>query len=221
MQMHEILTSQSGWRQLAADRAKHARAEAKHRQRLAATTANREEVLARHARAYHAAILEGEEPPPQPQVEAPDPNLADATRLLIDRGQELVAQERRFLATHAAALERQLTARHDELLAEARPAVAKLEAIAEEMRLLTASTSQVRDAAGDRRPVIEGRITPARVAEVVGGGGSFLRPRPGAPTVSYSAPYLASDGEDAALFTPDDGDRVPVRGSDARLDRRR
>jgi hypothetical protein len=222
MRPHEILTSPPGWRQLAADRAKLARAEAKHRQRLADTTTRNDKALAEHTKAYTEAILEGNDPPPPPQLEQVDANLAGASRLLIDRGRELDQQERRFLADHGATLERQLAVRHDELLAEARPALAKLEAVAEEMRTLTASTAMVREANDDRRPVTEGRITAAMIAEVVARGGSFLRPGPAPATTSYSASFSKSDDEEgAALFTPETGGREPLHTGDPRLSGRR
>lgn len=224
--MHEILTDHPGWRQLAADRAKLTRAEAVHRHRTATVTAEREKALARHAKQYQEAILDGVDPPPPPQLGPVDLNLADATRLLIGRGRELDDRERQFLTGHAATLERQLAARHTELLAEARPAVTKLEAVADELQSLTSAAQSVRAASGDRHPVAEGRITAARVAEAVAGRQSFLQLDPVAPTTVYSTTVypapVASAGDDdgVALFTPEAEPPV-TRMGDARLDGRR
>lgn len=180
--MHPIVSERAGWADLVAEKAKLAQAQAAFTQRhVAAENKWRAEKVEYDAE-LRRLMLDGDLPrhdPPQ------QPHLAGDPALFIAESQRLAAQEQAWLARHADRFERDLTARHDEVLAEAAALVAGLADCATELASIVTTVAVVRGAAGVAQPVAQGRVDPAALVRAVENGESFLAP-PGRRSTTFT-----------------------------------
>ncbi len=171
--MHPIVTTRPGWADFAERKAKLQRAQATFIDRQMASDNRYRAEKAAYDAELRTLMLDGDLPrhdPPEP------PKPGGDAGVFIAESQRIAAEEQAWFARHAGDLERELTGRHDEVLAEAAALVAGLADCASELADIAASVAQVRAAAADGRPVAPGRIDPAALVRAVEGRYGFLTP---------------------------------------------
>jgi len=173
--MHPIVTSRPGWAAFAGRKVKLQRAQATYTDRQIASDNRYRAAKAEYDAELHTLMLDGDLPrhdPPEP------PKPGGDAGVFVAESQRIAAEEQAWLGRHARDLERELTERHDEVLAEAAALVAGLADCASELADIATSVTQVRAATGDGRPVTPGRIDPAALVRAVEGRYGFLTTPP-------------------------------------------
>jgi hypothetical protein len=139
--MHEIVTAHPQFEAIQEGIAKleAARREWQERGRIAGE--EYQAALAVHRQAAKAALLRGDEPPPEP--EPPSAGTPEEARLFLEELNRLRNDERELLAWIAPDVAEHARARERELLEAARPHVDALADIRDELGDLVATTRQV------------------------------------------------------------------------------
>jgi hypothetical protein len=190
--VHPTVTEHPEYVAIERERDELSRAELAFRQRAAAERDRRYVAEAEYRRALRAATLSGAEPPDPPPPARP---AGDASAFL-HRRRELDERERALLAGLGEEVGGDLRRREAELLGAARPLVERLDALAAELRDLTATSRRLATAAGREPGRRWAPLDAAAVATAVRAGRGFLDAEPD-PSVSFS-PVVQPD--DAAAF---------------------
>jgi hypothetical protein len=133
---HPILASHPAYQAHMEEVAKFDEAEAAWRERTRKAREDYEAGLAEYRSDKAVALLEGREPPREPQP--PADGGPDEARLFLDQRQALRYARRDLLADLAPEVEAAARARMEEIVDEARPLLAELESLADESGQLVA-----------------------------------------------------------------------------------
>lgn len=175
-EFHRIVAEDREIRRVAKERAEVDRARERYLERQREAEARHRAAVAAWTREHDAAVLRGEDPPPEPEPEAVYRG-GNPERTFMEERRRLDAKERDVLARRADEFRSAIRGRADEVTAEARELVDRLDALAAEARTLAQTDVQVRRAAGERPAAAPSHDAPT-LAAVVQAGADVLAAAP-------------------------------------------